>query len=98
MPEIRVDLVDLDEEPDFRQAELAADFDVVIFDAPGWTVTNTLTLAQVSDLCDAAATGRFVDDFVYGPRMMLPHEFNDRGIVLRQMSIALNRKGSAVQD
>ena len=94
-PEIRVDLVDLDEEPDFRLAELAADFDVVIFDAPGWTDTNTLALAQISDLC-VLPTGLFVDDLY--PTMMLAHDLNNHGIDPRRIAIVLNRKGSAVQE
>jgi chromosome partitioning protein len=94
-PEIRVDFVDLDEEPDFRLAELAADFDVVIFDAPGWTDTNTLALAQISDLC-VLPTGLFVDDLY--PTMMLVHELNNHGIDPRRIAIVLNRKGSEAQE
>ena len=94
-PEIRVDLVDLDEEPDFRLAELAADFDVVIFDAPGWTDTNTLALAQISDLC-VLPSGLFVDDLY--PTMMLAHELNNNGIDPRRMTIVLNKKGSDAQE
>ena len=95
MPEIRVDLVDLDEEPDFRLAELAADFDVVIFDAPGWTDTNTLALAQISDLC-VLPTGLFVDDLY--PSMALAHDLNNHGIDPRRITIVLNRKSSAAQE
>ena len=94
-PEIRVELVDLEEEPDFRLAELSADFDVVVFDAPGWTDTNTLTLAQISDLC-VLPTGLFVDDLY--PTMMLAHELDNHGIAPRRITIVLNRKGSDAQE
>src|SRR4051812_12248040 len=61
MPGIQAFVVDPDEEPDFRLQELAADFKLVLLDAPGWSDERTLALALAADLV-VVPTGPGPDD------------------------------------
>ena len=94
-PSIKVDIVDPDEEPDFRLKELAADFNLVVLDAPGFSDQITMAMALVADLV-VLPTGPTVDDL--RPTMRLFYELEQGGIDKRRMAVVLNRIGTEAEE
>ncbi len=88
-PEIRVEVVDPDEDADFRIPELSKGFDYVICDAPGWSDALTLSLAGWADLI-VLPSEPSVDDL--RPTIRLFHELVGAGIDQERIVIVLNRK------
>ena len=87
-PIVRAFVVDPDEEPDFRLQELAADFNLVLLDAPGFSDDRTLALAFVSDLV-VVPSGPGPDDL--RPTMRLVYELLDNGVEKDRIAVVLNR-------
>ena len=87
-PEIRVEVVDPDEDADFRIPELSRGVDYVVCDAPGWSDALTLSLAGWADLI-VLPSEPSVDDL--RPTIRLYHELVGAGIEKQRILIVLNR-------
>lgn len=87
-PELSVEVIDPDEETDFRLPELSATFDLIILDAPGFSDDMTLRIAAVADLI-VLPTAPSTDDL--RPTMRLVHELTRAQIPNDRIVIVLNR-------
>ena len=83
LPAIPVEMV-----PRLQIFTRAADVDVLVADAPGWTDASTLWLAQGSQLT-VLPTGASVDDL--NPTIRLMHELTAKGIGEWRLALALCR-------
>ena len=82
-PAIAVEMV-----PRLQVFTRAAEVDVLVVDAPGWTDASTVFLAQGSQLT-VLPTGASIDDL--NPTIRLMHELKDRGLAEWRVAIALCR-------
>jgi chromosome partitioning protein len=87
-PEIRVEIVNPDDDADFRIPELGKDFDYIICDAPGWSDALTLSLSSWADLI-VLPSEPSVDDL--RPTIRLYHELVGAGIEVGRIVVVLNR-------
>lgn len=87
-PAVRVEIVDSDDEGDFRIPELGAGVDYIICDAPGWSDEITLQLAEAADLV-VLLSGPTTDDM--RPTIRLFHELLAAGIDRDRIAVVLNR-------
>jgi chromosome partitioning protein len=88
MPEIRVEVVDPDEDSDFRIPELSKGIEYVICDAPGWSDALTVSLSSFADLI-VLPSEPSVDDL--RPTIRLFHELVGAGIDQERIVVVLNR-------
>ncbi len=83
VPAIMVEIV-----PRLQVFTRAADFDLLVVDAPGWADASTAWLAQGSQLT-VLPTGASVDDL--NPTIRLMHELTGKGIADWRLALALCR-------
>jgi chromosome partitioning protein len=83
LPQIKVELL-----PALEVFIRAADVDLLVADAPGWSDTSTVWLAKGSKLT-VLPTGASVDDL--NPTIRLTHELMNKGIADWRVALALCR-------
>lgn len=83
LPAVTVEMV-----PRLQVFTRAAEFDVLVVDAPGWADASTVWLAQGSQLT-VLPTGASVDDL--NPTIRLMHELTGKGIADWRLALALCR-------
>jgi chromosome partitioning protein len=93
-PAITVEVVDPDDDPDFRIPELSKGVDYVLCDAPGWSDALTLNLASWADLI-VLPSEPSVDDL--RPTIRLYFELVGAGIESERIVIVLNRKSTETE-